>query len=107
MTTGAGDSRAEMRSPCRRLSRHNQDRYEEPMRPRGIVSLYESGRLLWEETNLFVNTGLPLLANLIAGITANQYVTAIGFGSSATPPSVSDTALGGTPAYYKAIGASS
>jgi hypothetical protein len=77
------------------------------MRPRGIVRLYESGRLLWEETNLFVNTGLPLLANLIAGITTNQYVTAIGFGSSATPPSVSDTGLGGTPAYYKAIGASS
>lgn len=77
------------------------------MRPKGIVRLYKRGRLLWEAENLFVNAGLPLLANLIAGVTAGQYVTAIGFGSGATAPSAGDTGLGATPAYYNAIGTTS
>jgi hypothetical protein len=77
------------------------------MRPRGIVRLYTRRRLLWEAENLFVNSGLPLLANLIAGVTAGQYVTAIGFGSGAAAPSAGDTGLGATPAYYNAIGATS
>jgi hypothetical protein len=77
------------------------------MRPKGIVRLYTRGRLLWEEENLFVDAGLPLLASLIAGVTTGQYVTAMGFGSSGTAPTTSDTVLGGTPAYYNAIGATS
>lgn len=77
------------------------------MRPNGIVRLYKRGRLLWEAENLFVNAGLPLLANLIAGVTAGQYVTAIGFGSGATAASPGDTSLGATPAYYNAIAANS
>lgn len=77
------------------------------MRPRGIVRLYKRGRLLWEADNLFVNSGLPLLANLIAGVTAGQYVTAIGFGSGAAAPSAGDTGLRAAPAYYNAIGATS
>ena len=44
------------------------------MRPKGIVRLYTRGRLLWEEENLFVDAGLPLLASLIAGVTTGQYV---------------------------------
>lgn len=77
------------------------------MRPRGIVRLYKRGRILWEAENLFVNSGLPLLANLISGVTAGQYVTAIGFGSGASAPSAGDTGLGAAPAYYNAIGATS
>lgn len=74
------------------------------MRPNGIVTLYESKRLLWQGQNLFVNTGLPLLANLIAGITAGQSVSAIGFGSGAAAPAISDSGLSAPPAYYNAIG---
>jgi len=74
------------------------------MRPKGIVRLFKRGRLLWECENLFVNAGLPPLANLIAGVTAGQYVTVMGFGSGATPPAAGDLALGAAPAYYNAIG---
>jgi len=56
------------------------------MRPKGIARLYNRGRLLWEAENLFVNAGLPLLANLIAGVMAGQSITAIGFGSGALAP---------------------
>ncbi len=49
------------------------------MRPRGMVRLYGDGRLIWERPNLFVNAGLPALANLIAGVSAGQYVTAMGY----------------------------
>jgi hypothetical protein len=77
------------------------------MRPRGIVRLYEDGRLIWERANLFVNAGLPALANLIAGVTAGQYVTAMGFGSGTTPPAATDVGLTTTPTYYNAIGAHS
>jgi hypothetical protein len=74
------------------------------MRPKGIVRLYRRGLLLWERDNLFVNTGLPALANLIAGVTTGQYITAIGFGSGTAAPAPGDTGLGATPAYYNAIG---
>jgi hypothetical protein len=76
------------------------------MRPKGIVRLYKRGLLLWERENLFVNAGLPALANLIAGVTTGQYVTVIGFGSGAITPTAGDIGLAATPAYYKAIGAS-
>jgi hypothetical protein len=77
------------------------------VRPRGIVRLYDERRLIWEGENLFVDSGLPLLANLIAGITAGQFVSAIGFGSGATPPAAADTALSSTPVYYNNIGSHS
>ena len=73
------------------------------MRPQGLVRLYNRKQLIWEERNLFVNAGLPLLANLIAGVTAGQYVTAIGFGSGSASPAISDTVLTAAPAYYNAI----
>jgi len=75
------------------------------MRPQGLVTLYTRGRLIWKGQNLFVNTGLPALANLIAGVTAGQSVTTIGFGSGGSAPTASDTALSTIPAYYNAIGA--
>lgn len=74
------------------------------MRPQGIVTLRRGGRLIWEGDNLFVNTGLPALANLIAGVTAGQSVTAMGFGSGGAVPTAGDTGLSATPAYYNAIG---
>lgn len=74
------------------------------MRPHGIVKLYAHGKLIWQRQNLFVNTGLPPLANLIAGITAGQSVSAMGFGSGAAAPTTADTGLSTTPAYYNAIG---
>jgi hypothetical protein len=75
-----------------------------PMRPNGIVKLYAHGALLWQKQNLFVNTGLPPLANLIAGITAGQSVSAMGFGSGAAAPTIADTGLSTAPAYYNSIG---
>jgi hypothetical protein len=61
--------------------------------------------VLWECNNIFVNAGLPALANLVAGVTPGQYVTAMGFGSSATAPAATDTSLTAVPTYYNAIGA--
>ncbi len=75
------------------------------MRPKGTVTLYAEGQLMWRRQNLFVDTGLPALANLLAGITAGQSVTAIGYGSDATAPAANDTGLIGVPAYYSGIGA--
>lgn len=59
---------------------------------------------MWEGENLFVDSGLPMLANLIAGITAGQFVSAIGFGSGSTAAANTDTTLGATPSYYSAVG---
>jgi len=73
------------------------------MRPRGLVKLYQGGTLWWEEPNLFVDAGLPALANLIAGVTAGQYATAIGFGSGGAAPATADSALTAPPAYYNTI----
>ncbi len=73
------------------------------MRPKGIVQLYRRERLIWRGRNLFVNSGLPLLANLIAGVTAGQSVSAIGFGSGTSAPTAIDSGLSAAPAYYNAI----
>lgn len=77
------------------------------MRPRGTVRIFNDGRLVCERRNLFVNSGLPCLANLIAGVTAGQSVAAVGFGSGNTAPAPGDVALAAAPAYYNAIGAHS
>jgi hypothetical protein len=74
------------------------------MKPQGIVRLYSNRRLVWERPNLFVNSGLPVLANLIAGATTGQFVAAIGFGSGAAAPSLTDVGLTSTPTYYNAVG---
>jgi hypothetical protein len=74
-------------------------------RPTGIVRIFKRGALVWECRNLFVNAGLPALANLMAGVTSGQYALAIGFGSGATAPTVNDTDLGAAPKYYNAVGA--
>ena len=74
------------------------------MRPKGIVRLFRSRQLVWERDNLFVNSGLPALANLIAGVSNGQYVTAIGFGSGGVAPAATDVTLGATPAYYNETG---
>jgi hypothetical protein len=74
------------------------------MRPKGIVKLYKRDRVIWERRNLFVNTGLPPLANLIAGVTAGQSVSVMGFGSGASAPTAADAGLTAAPAYYNAIG---
>src|SRR5579863_3068578 len=79
-------------------------------RPRGIVRMWEGpawkrGRLLWERDNLFVNAGLIPLASLIAGVTAGEFVAAVGFGSGNTAPALADTDLGAAPKYYNAVGA--
>ncbi len=71
-------------------------------KPKGIVRLWHRGRLLWECENLFVNAGLTALANLIAGVTAGQYVSVIGFGSGTAAPAVGDTGLT-SPYYFKSI----
>src|ERR1700730_4526809 len=74
-------------------------------RPKGIVRIFRRGAMVWECRNLFVNAGLPALANLMAGVTAGQYALAVGFGSAGTTPTVNDTDLGASPKYYNAVGA--
>jgi hypothetical protein len=61
-------------------------------------------RLIFELDNLYVNAGLPVLANLLATGTAGYVAAAVGFGSGNTPPAVTDTDLTTTPKYYNAIG---
>ncbi|MGH7879119.1 MAG: hypothetical protein ACREQD_06435 [Candidatus Binataceae bacterium] len=68
------------------------------------MRLYERGQTIWECSNIFVNAGLPALANLIAGISAGQYVSALGYGSSGLAPAATDTGLNATPAYYNSVG---
>jgi len=75
-------------------------------RPKGTVRIFSRGALVWECRNLFVNAGLPALANLMAGVTAGQYALAVGFGSGSAAPTVNDTDLGVAPKYYNAVGAS-
>ena len=75
-------------------------------RPRGKIrfSVSRHGKLLFkaEYENLYVNAGLPALAALLGGDYAGQFGAAIGFGSGANPPLVTDTALT-APVYYKAL----
>jgi hypothetical protein len=82
---------------------------------RGVIRAWEShelsrksgrrfvrGRFLWEAENLFVNSGKPPLANLLAGNLSGEDVLAFGFGSGTGTPAVTDTALWANPAYYNA-----
>jgi hypothetical protein len=75
-------------------------------RPAGRVRmrLYRNERVILEMDgpNLFVNAGLPALAALLAGDTAGQSASAIGFGSGANLPAPTDSALT-APAYYKSL----
>lgn len=73
-------------------------------RPKGIVKICRGGWPVCESQNLFVNAGLPALANLLAGATTGEYALAIGFGSGNTAPTVADTDLGLAPKYYNAVG---
>ena len=73
-------------------------------RPKGIVRIFSRGALVWECRNLFVNAGLPALANLMAGVTSGQYALAVGFGSGAAAPTVADTDLSTAPKYYNSVG---
>lgn len=74
---------------------------------KGFVEIraWRRGRLLWtrERDNLVVNAGLVCAANLLGGNVAGQSISAIGFGSGAATPAVTDTALG-SPSYYRALG---
>jgi hypothetical protein len=83
-------------------------KHSDKIKLRGRVCLYEGptwrrGKLLWERDNLVVNTGLTALASLLGGVTAGQYVTAMGFGSGNTSPAVTDATLSQDPRYYNAI----
>ena len=75
-------------------------------RPRGMVCIrvFDSERLIAtiEESNLFVNAGLPALAALLGGDTTGEFAAAIGFGSGAATPALADTGLT-APAYYKSL----
>jgi hypothetical protein len=73
-------------------------------RPRGLVTLYRDGHLIFAGQNLVVNSGLTALANLLGGTTAGEFVSVVGFGSGSTAPAVTDTGLAATPAYYNAVG---
>lgn len=74
------------------------------MRGHVVARAYKRGRYLWtkEADNLVVTAhGVPT-ANLLAGVTANQSITAAGFGTNTAAPVLGDTALS-NPAYYNAI----
>ncbi len=58
--------------------------------------------LTYEDRNLFVNTGLPALAALIAGDGSGEFAAAIGFGSGGGAPAVTDSGLT-VPAYFKSL----
>jgi hypothetical protein len=76
------------------------------VRPRGVVrfEVCENRRLIAriEERNLFVNAGLPALAALIGGDASGEFGAAVGFGSGATTPALTDAGLT-APAYYKSL----
>lgn len=74
-------------------------------RPKGVVRIFSRGQLVCECRNLFVDAGLPALANLLAGVTTGQYALAVGFGSGNTFPTAADTDLGLVPKYYNTVGA--
>jgi len=68
------------------------------------VRVFENARLIAtiEDHNLFVNAGLPALAALMGGDTNGEFAAAIGFGSGAGAPTLTDTSLT-MPAYYKSL----
>lgn len=75
-----------------------------------IVNVFERGKKIdefrliehWPRKNVLVNNIKTLISHLIAGDTANKFVTKIGFGTSGTAAAPSDTALTGM--YSRAIG---
>src|SRR5216684_4742050 len=75
-------------------------------RPRGMVrlQLFDHRHLIVsiEAHNLFVNAGLPALAALMVGDTSGEFATAVGFGSGAGTPALTDTGLT-APFYYKSL----
>lgn len=75
-------------------------------RPRGTlrIQVFKNGCRIAtiEDHNLFVNAGLPALAALTGGDTSGEFASAVGFGSSAVTPSLTDTSLT-APAYYKVL----
>lgn len=79
---------------------------EWPRRPCGMVrfQLFDRGFLIAaiEDHNLFVNAGLPALAALMGGDTTGEFAAAVGFGSNASAPTLTDSGLT-APAYYKSL----
>jgi hypothetical protein len=75
-------------------------------RPIGMVRirLVQRDGSVWtyEGRNLFVNAGRPALASLLGGDTTGEFAAAVGFGTGANAPAVTDTALT-APAYYKTL----
>lgn len=78
---------------------------------RGFVRIkaWKRGRLLWEleRENTIVTASLPLIAKLVAGVYAGNFISVVGFGSGAPadPPPATDSDLTATPAYYNDVGA--
>jgi hypothetical protein len=68
------------------------------------IEVLDDGRLVTtiEESNLFVNAGLPALAALMGGDTSGEFATVVGFGSGANNPALTDTGLTAS-AYYKSL----
>lgn len=93
-------------SLARKLTEGKRAPTESLARPRGMVHIevFENQRLVAtiEDRNLFVNAGLPALAALIGGDTSGEFATAIGFGSGAAAPALTDAGLT-APAYYKSL----
>lgn len=77
------------------------------MRMRGHVNLWLGEKLIVDKCNLVVNASAPMLAKLLAGASAGNFASVVGFGTSGTAPTVNDTALNGSPYYFNAIGAAS
>jgi hypothetical protein len=75
-------------------------------RPRGMVrvGIFVDRHLISiiEDHNLFVNAGLPALAALLGGDTTGEFAVAVGFGSGAATPTLTDTGLT-APAYFKSL----
>lgn len=73
-------------------------------RPTGRVRIWRNGLLICERNNLVVNTGLPALAEQVAGNNSYQ-IASVGFGSGNVQPTVYDSDLTAAPKYYNAVGA--
>ena len=61
-------------------------------------------RLLFERDNIFVNTGLTMVAGLLGQGYTPYIAAAVGFGSGNTLPAVGDVDLALGPKYYNAVG---
>jgi hypothetical protein len=94
--------RSSLKQKARQLGGPN----ELTARPRGWVrvKVFEKRRLIatFEDSNLFVTAGLPALAALMGGDTTGEFASAVGFGSGAGTPALTDTGLT-APSYYKSL----